>query len=124
MNQDPKDINIAETPTNLPDETATPVVKKGINLVLAISIAVVVAAILAGGSLFIFMRSDTRDMIRTNESAENAKTEESLSDAPDETSALTSDDLNGIEQDVASSAASINSGDFGSSEVTDSALGL
>ena len=47
-----------------------------------------------------------------------------LTDAPDESSSITSDDLSDIEQDVADSAASVDSDEFGSSEVTDAALGL
>lgn len=98
--------------------------KKGINLVAAIAIAVAIALVLAGVSLQIFLNSDTREINSLTEKAADSALEEVLSDAPDESSTITSDDLSDIELDVKSSADSVSSEDFESSEVTDAALGL
>ena len=102
----------------------TPEPKKGINLVAAIAIAVAIALVLAGISLQIFLNSSTREINSLTEKAADSEMENILTDAPDESSSITSDDLSDIEQDVADSAASVDSDEFGSSEVTDAALGL
>lgn len=116
MNQDPTQQN--------PVGDTTPPRKKGINLVAAIAIAVVIAMILAGTSLQLFLSSNTREIISLTEEASENSAKDALSEEPDDTSSLTTDDLSDTELDIINSADSVDSDEFGSSEVTDAALGL
>lgn len=122
MNPEPSQ----QKPVEVPDSSGaiSPAPKKGINLVVAITVAVVIALILAGTSLQIFLNSDTREINSLTEKAADSALVGVLPDAPDESSSISSDDLNNIELDVKNSADSVSSDDFGSSEVTDAALGL
>lgn len=122
MNPEPSLQKPAEV-SDLPS-AISPAPKKGINLVAAITVAVVIALILAGTSLQIFLNSDTREINSLTEKAADSAMVGVLPDAPDESSSISSDNLSDIELDVRSSADSVSSDDFGSSEVTDAALGL
>lgn len=118
MNQEP-----AKQPVIL-QEPADPTTKKGVNPVIAITIAIVAALTLAGISLVIFLRSDTREQVNITEQAENTGADSNLSESPDETSYLTEDDLSSIEFEISDTASDVNSDEFGASELTDASLGL
>lgn len=97
----------------------------GANPVVAIAVAICIALVLAGISFVIFLRSDTRraiDLIQEQTSLENA--DGSLADTPDETSLLTKEDLEGIEEGILTSISEVSADEFSSSELTDAALGL
>lgn len=112
--------------TKIDNKSAQPAVEnvnKGINPIVAIGVAIIIALALAGTSLEIFLRSDVREIIDIKEeSISSGQTD--LSENPDQTSELTSSDLNNIETGIKNTATGINSDDFSSSEMTDAALGL
>lgn len=122
MSEELKDTPLP-TP-ELPHEPTEPPHKKGINPTIAISIAIVIALTLAGISLLVFLRSDTREKVDLTEQSESAKVESSLAESPDETSDLSEGDLDSIESDITDTASDVNSDEFGSTELNDASLGL
>lgn len=107
----------------IPQEITEQPSKRGVNPIIAISIAIIIALTLAGLSLLVFLRSDTREKVSiTEETSEVAEPE--LSETPDETSDLSEEDLSAIESDIADTADKVSSDEFSSSELTDSSLGL
>jgi hypothetical protein len=108
------------------NNTSTPVIdtpNKGLNPIVAIGVAIIIALVLAGTSLYIFLNSDTREIIDIKEESISAN-DTDLSETPVETSELSTTDLNIIESGIKSTANGIDSDDFSSSEITDAALGL
>ncbi|MEK7472317.1 MAG: hypothetical protein AAB624_03675 [Patescibacteria group bacterium] len=122
MNQEP--INPSEPTPNLPTDSTESPAKKGINPTIAITVAIVIALTLAGISLIVFLRSDTRKQVDITEQVESSAADSNLSESPDDTSDLSENDLSSIESDITDTATDVNSGEFGSSELTDSSLGL
>ncbi len=108
----------------LPTTPVEPTSKKGVNPIIAIAVAIVVALALAGISLLVFLKSDTRKQVDLTEQAESATLESGLSVSPDETSNLTEDDLSSIESEITGTANDVNGDEFNSSELTDASLGL
>ncbi len=96
---------------------------KGLNPIVAICVAIIIALLLAGTSLYVFLRSDAREIIDIKEESISAS-DTDLSDTPIETGALTTADLNNIEAGIKSTVSTVDGDDFSSSEITDAALGL
>jgi hypothetical protein len=90
---------------------------------VAIGIAIVIALIIAGTSLQIFLSSDSREVINIKEESVSADNT-NLSEKPVETGDITTSELNTLEADIKDTAEGIKSDDFSSSEMTDAALGL
>lgn len=96
---------------------------KGLNPIVAIGVAIVIAMVLAGTSLQIFLSSDAREIINIKEESIST-TEADLSETPPKDGDLTSSELNSIETGIKNTANSVDSDDFSSTEMTDAALGL
>lgn len=117
-----KPINLSpETTPNLPIEE-TEQTEKGFNPIIAIAIAIVIALILAGVSLLIFLRSDIRETTGITKHASINNSD--LSESPDKISNLSEDNLSTIESNITSTANDVKSDEFGPSELTDASLGL
>lgn len=119
----PELLNAPSFPSE-PERPVEPASKKGVNPFIAIMVAVVVALTLAGISLLVFLRSDTREQVNITEQAESTAADSQLSESPDETSNLSEENLSSIESKISGTANDVNSDEFGSSELTDASLGL
>ncbi len=98
--------------------------KTGSNPVFAIAVALTLATLLSGISFVIFLNSDTRKNIELIQDQSEVLGSGNSADAPDESSPLTVKDLDAISQRVLNGASTVSPDEFGSTELTDAALGL